>query len=62
MSSFAAPDKNADKPPEPLPELAKADLKLKVGEELTYTLVDPATVLDEQDKWMREWDKLFIQK
>ena len=27
-----------------------------------YTLVDPATALDEQDKWMREWDKLFIQK
>jgi len=27
-----------------------------------YTLVDPATVLDEQDKWTREWDKLFIQK
>jgi len=27
-----------------------------------YTLVDPATVLDEQDKWTREWDKLFNQK
>ncbi len=27
-----------------------------------YTLVDPAQVLDEQDKWTREWDKLFIQK
>jgi iron(III) transport system substrate-binding protein len=27
-----------------------------------YTLVDPATVLDEQQKWTREWDKLFIQK
>jgi iron(III) transport system substrate-binding protein len=27
-----------------------------------YTLVDPATVLDEQDKWTREWDKLFTQK
>jgi len=27
-----------------------------------YILVDPATVLDEQDKWTREWDKLFIQK
>ena len=27
-----------------------------------YTLVDPATVLDEQEKWTREWDKLFIQK
>jgi iron(III) transport system substrate-binding protein len=29
---------------------------------LKYTLVDPATVLDEQDKWTREWDKLFNQK
>ena len=27
-----------------------------------YTLVDAATVLDEQDKWTREWDKLFNQK
>jgi len=27
-----------------------------------YTLVDPVTVLDEQEKWTREWDKLFIQK
>jgi iron(III) transport system substrate-binding protein len=27
-----------------------------------YTLVDPAVVLDEQEKWTREWDKLFIQK
>jgi iron(III) transport system substrate-binding protein len=29
---------------------------------LKYTLVDPAAVLDEQDKWTREWDKLFNQK
>lgn len=27
-----------------------------------YTLVDSATVLDEQDKWNKEWDRLFIQK
>jgi len=27
-----------------------------------YTLVDPATVLDEQDKWNKEWDRLFMQK
>ena len=27
-----------------------------------YTLVDAAIVLDEQEKWTREWDKLFIQK
>jgi iron(III) transport system substrate-binding protein len=27
-----------------------------------YTLVDAATVLDEQDKWLKEWDRLFLQK
>ncbi len=27
-----------------------------------YTLVDPATVLDEQDRWQKEWDRLFMQK
>jgi iron(III) transport system substrate-binding protein len=27
-----------------------------------YTLVDSATVLDEQDKWVKEWDRLFLQK
>jgi len=27
-----------------------------------YTLVDSATVLDEQDKWTKEWDRLFMQK
>ena len=27
-----------------------------------YTLVDAASVLDEQEKWTREWDKLFNQK
>ena len=27
-----------------------------------YTLVDSATVLDEQDKWSKEWDRLFLQK
>ena len=27
-----------------------------------YTLVDAAIVLDEQEKWTREWDKLFSQK
>ena len=26
-----------------------------------YTMVDPATVLDEQDKWNRIWEGLFIQ-
>jgi iron(III) transport system substrate-binding protein len=27
-----------------------------------YTLVDSATVLDEQDKWQKEWERLFLQK
>jgi iron(III) transport system substrate-binding protein len=27
-----------------------------------YTLVDSATVLDEQDRWLKEWDRLFVQK
>ena len=27
-----------------------------------YTLIDPAVVLDEQDRWVKEWDKLFLQK
>ena len=27
-----------------------------------YIMIDPATVLDEQDKWQKEWDKLFVQK
>jgi iron(III) transport system substrate-binding protein len=27
-----------------------------------YTVVDPATVLDEQDKWIKLWNGLFLQK
>src|SRR6266850_297658 len=27
-----------------------------------YTLVDSTVVLDEQDKWSKEWDRLFLQK
>jgi iron(III) transport system substrate-binding protein len=27
-----------------------------------YTMVEPATVLDEQDKWNKLWEALFIQK
>ncbi len=27
-----------------------------------YTLIDPAVVLDEQDRWVKEWDRLFLQK
>ena len=26
-----------------------------------YTLVDPVTVLDEQDKWNKLWESLFIR-
>jgi iron(III) transport system substrate-binding protein len=26
-----------------------------------YTVVDPITVLDEQDKWNRLWEELFIR-
>jgi iron(III) transport system substrate-binding protein len=27
-----------------------------------YTLVDSTAVLDEQDKWSKEWERLFLQK
>jgi iron(III) transport system substrate-binding protein len=27
-----------------------------------YTMVDPVTLLDEQDKWVKEWERLFLQK
>jgi iron(III) transport system substrate-binding protein len=27
-----------------------------------YTLVDATAVLDEQDKWSKEWERLFLQK
>ena len=27
-----------------------------------YTMVDAATVLDEQDKWNQLWDGLFIKR
>ena len=26
-----------------------------------YTVVDPITVLDEQDKWNKLWEELFIR-
>ncbi len=27
-----------------------------------YTVVDPATVLEEQDRWNKLWEGLFLQK
>jgi iron(III) transport system substrate-binding protein len=27
-----------------------------------YTLVDAAAMLDQQDRWQKEWDRLFLQK
>jgi iron(III) transport system substrate-binding protein len=27
-----------------------------------YTMVDPATVLDEAEKWEKIWNELFINK
>ncbi|HET7362140.1 MAG TPA: extracellular solute-binding protein [Burkholderiales bacterium] len=45
--------------------MGRAPVSTKVkthANQFDYTLVDPATVLDEQDKWTREWDKLFTQK
>ena len=41
------------------PVSTKVDAKLG---RFDYTMVDPVTVLDEQDKWVKEWDRLFIQK
>lgn len=30
--------------------------------DFNYTLIDPATVLDEADKWNKAWDKLFLTR
>jgi len=27
-----------------------------------FTMIDPATVLDESDKWEKVWNDLFIRK
>src|SRR5260221_338501 len=48
-----------------LESMGRVPVSTKVGTHMNqfdYTLVDSATVLDEQDKWMKEWDRLFIQK
>ena len=41
------------------PVSTKVDSKLG---RFDYTMVDPVTILDEQDKWVKEWERLFIQK
>src|SRR3954468_9524255 len=48
-----------------LNSMGRVPVSTKVGTHMNqfdYTLVDSATVLDEQDKWQKEWDRLFIQK
>jgi len=40
-----------------------ASLKLKNNQHnFTYTMVDPATVLDEADKWEKIWNDLFLNR
>jgi iron(III) transport system substrate-binding protein len=40
-----------------------SSLKVKTAlNRFPYTMVDPATVLDEGDKWQVLWDKLFLKK
>jgi iron(III) transport system substrate-binding protein len=41
------------------PVSSKVDAKLG---KFDYTMVDPVTLLDEQDKWVKEWERLFLQK
>ena len=48
-----------------LNSMGRAPVSTKVRTHMNqfdYTLVDSATVLDEQDKWLKEWDRLFVQK
>ena len=45
--------------------MGRAPVSNKVTTELgkfDYTMVDPVTLLDEQDKWVKEWERLFLQK
>jgi iron(III) transport system substrate-binding protein len=42
---------------------APVSTKVKTGlGQFDYTMVDPVTLLDEQDKWVKEWERLFLQK
>jgi iron(III) transport system substrate-binding protein len=45
--------------------LGRVPASLKVKSNLNnfpFTLIDPATILDESDKWGKLWDELFIKK
>lgn len=48
-----------------LAAMGRAPVSRKVTTNLgnfDYTMVDPVTLLDEQDKWVKEWERLFLQK
>jgi len=48
-----------------LNSMGRVPVSTKVKTELNrfeYTMVDPATVLDEQERWNKLWEGLFIQK
>ena len=48
-----------------LASMGRAPVSSKVTTHLgkfDYTMVDPVTLLDEQDKWVKEWERLFLQK
>jgi len=48
-----------------LASMGRAPVSSKVGTKLgkfDYTMVDPVTLLDEQDRWVKEWERLFLQK
>ena len=48
-----------------LNSMGRVPVSTKVKTELNrfpYTMVDPVTVLDEQDKWNKLWEGLFIRK
>ena len=48
-----------------LASMGRAPVSGKVESRLgkfEYTMVDPVTLLDEQDKWVKEWERLFLQK
>jgi iron(III) transport system substrate-binding protein len=48
-----------------LASMGRAPVSSKVETKLgkfDYTMVDPVNLLDEQDKWVKEWERLFLQK
>ena len=47
-----------------LSSMGRAPVSTKVRTHMNnfeYTVVDPVTVLDEQDKWNKVWENLFIR-